>query len=73
MCVEQVGALVCILQALDAAVGRILRPQCDDLETGVFQYLDHLFPTRLAQVAGKEAAVADDQSEGYGFHIQFSL
>ena len=73
MCVEQLGALVGVLQALDAAVGRVLRPQRDDLEAGVFQHLDHLFPARLAQVAGKEAAVADDQSEGYGFHIQFSL
>ncbi len=62
MGVKEVGALARIFHALDAAEGRLFRRQCDDLEAGFFQHLDHIRAALLTQMAGEEAPVADDQS-----------
>ena len=60
---EEVGAAAGFLDALDGPVARLFGREGDDVDALFGQHLEHGGAARVAQVRGKEAAVADDQPQ----------
>src|SRR5581483_8308947 len=59
---EKIGTSARLLPGLDSAVLALFRSQSDDIDAGSAQHSQHLLPSALGQMIGKETAVTHDQA-----------
>ena len=70
---EEVGAALRVVEALDAAIGRLLGRKGYHVEAFLRQHLQHGLASALTEMAGEKAAVADDEAKGDRGHGAYLL
>ena len=66
---EQIGALRRVVERFDAAELGVGRPERDDVGPGGAEHVDHDPAAGVAEMVGKEPAIADDEAESDGAHV----